>query len=166
MAPNSQISAKTRSSINVTLSAASSIKIPNYEMRNIFQNLIDRREYKLSDLCEGLEVEEGTFLRFMMEKDMSSGVSDIMRKQGPKFLQALSNNSAPRQQTSTLPAPGPKRKRAEKEDGGATATSDNARRVALLDESVLDVSDVRLPGEQNDLVEVYDTCDEVRRKVR
>ncbi|RYP58586.1 hypothetical protein DL769_008900 [Monosporascus sp. CRB-8-3] len=60
-----------------------------------------------------------------------------------------------------------KRKKREA-DGAATTTSSRARAGARSNPGAVsrpDISDVYLPGEVTDFVPVWDTCDEIRRKI-
>lgn len=45
----------------------------------------------------------------------------------------------------------------------STGTADKAKSKAV--KKAADVDDVHLPGEENDQVPIFDTCDEVRRKI-
>ncbi|KAI1491025.1 hypothetical protein F5X96DRAFT_507472 [Biscogniauxia mediterranea] len=49
--------------------------------------------------------------------------------------------------------------------GGPTASSKPAKRAAKSGPATTDISGIHLPGEETDSVPVYDTCDEVRRKI-
>lgn len=114
------------------------------QIRRKIRSLIDSGEVKVTHWLRELGVNSNSYGRFMKLKGPTSGVDNQTFHAAYKYFK--------KREIAKVPAPSKKRKSTDGKTVSPTAT-------------IPDVHDFILPGEEQDDVEVYDTGDEIRRKI-
>lgn len=117
-------------------------------MRCKIRALIDSGEMKVCEFQRAVGVSSTAYSTFMKQDGPSAGQRSAAYKNAFAFFKCeldTSSNTGLINPSSSKPA-----KRAKKDDGAKD----------------LDVSNVTLPGEEDGCVPVYDTCNEIRKKIR
>lgn len=109
---------------------------------------------KVKDFVAAIGVTSTGYHRFMTQHGKEKGMQSNRYIQAWKFFE--------KRKAAGLKMP---TKKKAKTDGDATKSPASAKKGAKKDEGIPDLSDIHLDGEDTDAVEVYDTCDEVRRKI-
>lgn len=115
------------------------------QVRRKIRALIDSGEVKVTHWLRELGINSNSYRNFMALKGPTTGFNNQTYELGYIYFK--------KREALHLPAPSKKRKSAD----GKTA--------ALPAPAVPAVTDIRLAGEEQDDVAVYDSCDEIRRKI-
>ncbi|MCJ1326665.1 hypothetical protein MMC10_003330 [Thelotrema lepadinum] len=127
----------------------------------------------VKDFKAQLGVGDGTYGRFMREHGSKTGWESDTFVAACEFFR----DREARGEKMPKPSDNPKNKSSNKKNSGAgskrksDASNDDtgvAKKQKKTDEKegLTDVSDVYLPGEESEDVPIYNTCDEIRRKMR
>ncbi|XXH05949.1 hypothetical protein Hte_012392 [Hypoxylon texense] len=125
---------------------------PNQVRRKI-REFIEGGNMKVGELQQALEITPTSYQRFMRMTGTDEGSGTTIYPRAVRFfrkreLQGLKMAPAAKAANNNNKSPAKKKPKKSEQDG------------------LLDVSGVALDGEETEEVPVYDTCDEVRRKVR
>ncbi|KAE9972336.1 hypothetical protein EG328_005073 [Venturia inaequalis] len=133
-------------------------------VRNKLNELFDVEKYGKGKFCE----KRGTTnksLNTFMKMTGSNGRQTSAYEAGWKFfkLRQLNEKFAKEMEKAQQPK---KRKSAGGEEGAPPAkAAKTASGKSAAQPPHVDISDIHLPGEDTDSVEVYDTCDDIRSKI-
>lgn len=114
------------------------------QIRRKIRNLIDSKEMKVGEFCDAIGVSNKSYNTFLGQSGPSKGMGSATFHNAWAFFKKREMKGVPESKNNK------KRKL-------------NADSVSKAPQT--DISDVHLEGEEIDSVEIYDTCDEVRRKI-
>lgn len=114
------------------------------QIRRKIRALIDSKEMKIGEFCDAIGVSNNSYNTFLRQSGPSKGMGSATFHNAWAFFKKREMKGIP----------DPKNNKKRKISGGSVAKAPQA-----------DISDVHLEGEETDSVEIYDTCDEVRRKI-
>ncbi|KAK3678937.1 hypothetical protein LTR78_001390 [Recurvomyces mirabilis] len=118
------------------------------QVRLRITRLLDSGRVKVGQFCEAIGVSNASLLRFRGQKGREKGAMCDAYMAAFEFLKKM--------EMAGIKIP---RKKAMVAGGGDGAAASGAG------QGYPDISNVHLDGEEDDAVEVYDTCDEVRKKI-
>lgn len=111
-------------------------------LRHKMKNFVDSGAMKKADFIKALDVNAAAYHRFMGQYGKMAGAGSQVYPQGSAFFK--------KRELQGLKDPRPK-------------PIDKKARLGA--EAAMDVSGIKLDDEEGDMVPVYDTCDEIRRKI-
>ncbi|KAI9770063.1 MAG: hypothetical protein M1839_003291 [Geoglossum umbratile] len=114
------------------------------QIRRKIRALIDSGEVKIGEFCKAIDVSNKSYNDFLRQNGRDKGMMSNTFIGALRFFQ--------KREAAGVPLP---RKKAKT---SAPASTKNR-------ETAVQLNEITLPGEQTDSVEVYDSCDEIRRKI-
>ncbi|KAF2668251.1 hypothetical protein BT63DRAFT_455887 [Microthyrium microscopicum] len=132
-------------------------------MRTKIRLYIENGNMKVGEFCKALGVSNKSYNNFLK----SSGHSDSATYyQGVQFFWKLDNKQkAEKRAHKEAMSLMPKAKRVKATPGEPSAAAKKNASLSGNTSSQFDIKQVLLPNEAEDRVQVFDTCDEVRRKI-
>lgn len=128
------------------------------QVRRRIHAYIDSRAMKVGDFCKAIGVSNKSYNDFLRQTGRDKGMSSNTYVGALQFFHKREAAGAPPPRKAARAA-----KTGGAEGGGAAAGAAAAGKGAKGEDA--DVGGVRLDGEDEDAVEIYDTCDELRRKI-
>lgn len=130
------------------------------QVRLRLRNLVDFGEYKVKDLVAELGVSQTAYSRFMGQHGAFKGAGSDSY---PRALDFLDRRTAQglKDPTKTVMAAASKKRKS----GDDIAQPGAKKQATGAKEEIVDVSDIHIPGQETDSVQVYETPREVRRKI-
>ncbi|KAI1618718.1 hypothetical protein EDD36DRAFT_460357 [Exophiala viscosa] len=147
---------------------------PN-QIRSKIRQFVNSGEMKVGEFQDKIQVSGNSYSRFMgqngqkgAESDTYTGAHDFFKRRELAGLK-MPRQKKPKTDTtdkskSTDESTGTKGKNDDKTDEKKSKPKTKKEEQAEI-EARNDVSGIHLPGEENDGVEVYDTCDDIRTKI-
>jgi len=130
---------------------------PN-QVRGKIRRLIESGELGVGQFCDTIGVSQTSYRRFMGQSGNNHGNQSDCYSNAWAYLKKrqiagmkISNKKAKTGDASSSTAPGP--------GSGSSASGSGSDAMTAKD-----LADIHVPGEETDTVEIYDSCDEIRRK--
>ncbi|PVH96827.1 hypothetical protein DM02DRAFT_598529 [Periconia macrospinosa] len=127
------------------------------QIRRLIRNLIDSGEMKVGEFQRTIGVSSPAYCRFMAQNGPEKGAGCDAYTQSWKYFK--------RRELKGIKMPTKKRAKTAASSATAAAKGSAVAKPGSETANGKDLSDIHLDGEENDEVPVYDTCDEVRRKI-
>lgn len=126
------------------------------QVRRMIRRLIDNGGMKVGEFCDKLGVSNKSYNNFLRQSGPTKGLSSDCYQYAWAYFKYREMNGIKLPMANS----GSKKQKTDgaDESGSKGASKDTATGAA-------DLADIHLPGEEEDAVEVYDTCDEVRKKI-
>ncbi|KAF2744832.1 hypothetical protein M011DRAFT_488644 [Sporormia fimetaria CBS 119925] len=125
------------------------------------RNLIDSGEYLVKDFLSAINHNSTSYSRFMSQNGPHKGAGSDVYIDAWRFLKKreLRGVKAPRKKT--------KQDEGDKENESpvATASTPAKKNASKKSDPIRDLSSIHLDGEDEDRVPIFNTCDEIRRKI-
>lgn len=119
------------------------------QVRRQIRRFLDNGGMKVGEFCNAIGVSNNAYNRFMQQSGRTKGMgSDVYQEAWAFFA---------KREMAGLKMPTKKQKTA---DASAGSGSTGGKKSVGAD-----ISGIHLPGEEHDAVPVYETCDEVRKKI-
>jgi hypothetical protein len=124
------------------------------QIRRKINTFINNGGMKVGEFQRAIDVSANSYRNFMTQNGRTKGIESTTYAAAERFFQKrdLKGEKMPRKPTL---------KKAKKDNG-----SDDNTKSGSNAKGPVDVSDVYLDGEEDEDVPIFDTCDEVRRKIR
>ncbi|KEQ79565.1 hypothetical protein M438DRAFT_283436 [Aureobasidium pullulans EXF-150] len=126
-------------------------------VRGKIKRFLDSGEMRIGQFCDAIGVSQNAYRRFMAEKGQYGGMGCDTYQGAWEFFR--------KREMAGLKIPTKKQKTAAAAKAGASAASAKSSTMIGKKDAVTDISSVHLEGEDDDSVEVYDSCDEIRKKI-
>lgn len=146
--------ARLRAAVNGKISGWES---PN-DVKHKLKAFVDSGELRIEALCQQLKVSEDDYKRFIAMRSERDNMGSIVYHNGREFL-----NDREKRGLHTTPAA--KKQRRDSAQGSSPATRKNSPREQTKNSGPSDISDIHLEGEEHERVPIFDTCNDVRRKI-
>ncbi|RYP51707.1 hypothetical protein DL768_003008 [Monosporascus sp. mg162] len=130
------------------------------QVRGKINRLIDSGIMKKGEFCAATGLSNQNLNSFLSKKGTYGGSGCAAYRCAWQWFK--------QREIAGLKMPDVKKRQKREADGPATTTSSGARAGARSNPGVAsrpDISNVYLPGEETDSVPIWDTCDEIRRKI-
>lgn len=132
------------------------------KVRGLINQLIDSGIMRKGEFCAATGLSNANVNAFLAKEGANGGAKCAAYKPAWRFFK--------RREVRGLEMPSVEKRQKldavkEAEKVGGTGSRSRAK-TTISAASLLDISNVHLEGEEDDSVEVYDTCDEVRRKIK
>ncbi|KAI1452473.1 hypothetical protein F4805DRAFT_472400 [Annulohypoxylon moriforme] len=135
------------------------------QVRSKINKLFEKGVMSKAEFCRTLNCNQGAVNTFLSKTGKMDGqYSNVYEKAWDWFMQrSLAGLKMPdvKKRRKTEAA----RAAAAPNTSGGGARPRGARKTAVLPPPAVDISNIHLPGEETNSVPVYDTCDEVRKKI-
>ncbi|KAI4728115.1 hypothetical protein E4T49_04064 [Aureobasidium sp. EXF-10728] len=122
-------------------------------VRGKINRFLQAGEMKVGQFCDAIGVSGNAYRRFMAQNGKFAGEGCDTYQNAWLFFK--------KREMAGLKIPTKKQKTA----AGASSSSSAAASSTANKDAVTDTSSIQLEGEQDDAVQVYDSCDEIRRKI-
>lgn len=126
------------------------------QVRRMIHRLIDNGGMKVGEFCDKIGVSNKSYNNFLRQSGPTKGLSSDCYQYAWAYFKYREMNGI------KLPTANSGSKK-QKTDGADKSGSKDASKDTAT--GAADLADIHLPGEEQDAVEVYDTCDEVRKKI-
>ncbi|KAH0283888.1 hypothetical protein M436DRAFT_52268 [Aureobasidium namibiae CBS 147.97] len=124
-------------------------------VRGKINRFLEAGEMKVGQFCDAIGVSGNAYRRFMSQNRKFAGEQSDTYRGAWEFFK--------KREMAGLKIPTKKQKVAA--SGGASGSSTAAAAAEKDKDAHPDISNIHLDGEETDSVQVYDTCDEVRKKI-
>ncbi|KAI1659437.1 hypothetical protein F4813DRAFT_352989 [Daldinia decipiens] len=125
------------------------------QVRGKINKLLDSDIMKKGEFCDAIGSNFRSLNLFLSKRGSMDGAGSSVYYSAWKWFK--------QREIAGLKMPDVKKR--QKTEAAAAARSSGASKVTVPPVSGTDISNITLPGEETDSVPVYDTCDEVRRKI-
>lgn len=124
------------------------------QVRRQIRRFLDKGGMKLGEFCDALGVSSNDYNRFMQQSGRTEGLQSDVFQEGWAFFakRDMAGVKMPTKKQKTASGPNA---------GGASSSANKGPEKA----ATADISSVHLSGEENDAVAVFDSCDEIRKKI-
>jgi hypothetical protein len=135
------------------------------QIRRMINTFIDNGGMKVKDFMDVLNVSSVSYYRFMKQHGKDKGMSSDAYPRALRFFQKRKAKGIPMPKKRRVTAPKASSSSATGGNNGAAAGTSAASSKAAATTASAGAANIELDGELEDAVEVYDSCDEIRRKI-
>ncbi|KAK5274418.1 hypothetical protein LTR96_001019 [Exophiala xenobiotica] len=135
------------------------------QIRAKIRQYVNSGEMKVGEFQKKLDVSSTSYNRFMAMNGADKGTSSDTYFSAAEFFKRreLAGLKMPRQKKAKTTGDSPDTNKS----GSTTTTPKKSKKDEIAEvEKANDVSDITLPGEEDDSVPVFDTCDDIRTKIK
>nr|KAK5442227.1 hypothetical protein LTR18_006080 [Exophiala xenobiotica] len=135
------------------------------QIRAKIRQYVNSGEMKVGEFQKKLDVSSTSYNRFMAMNGADKGTSSDTYFSAAEFFKRreLAGLKMPRQKKAKTTGDTPDTNKS----GSTTTTPKKSKKDEIAEvEKANDVSDITLPGEEDDSVPVFDTCDDIRTKIK
>ena len=129
------------------------------QVRRKINKFIDNGGMKVGEFIKAIGVSSVSYYRFMKQSGKDKGATSDTYMAAYRFFVKRIAQGLPMPKKRKIVASKPTAASKSATDNETASTSNNAPTLAAL------MSTIELPGELNDSVRIYDSCDEIRRKI-
>jgi hypothetical protein len=137
-------------------------------VRNKINRFLENSGVKVGKFIETLGSSSKSYYGFMHQTGLTKGTQSATFENALALFAYMEHTNIPFPKKARTAAK-PSEKGGANASGAAAARSANtaaaAKKSTKTSSSTHDISNITLPGEEMDAVQVYDTCDEIRRKI-
>ncbi|KAJ9641063.1 hypothetical protein H2201_007998 [Coniosporium apollinis] len=119
------------------------------QIRRKIRTFIEAGGMKVGEFCDAIGVSNNSYNNFLKQSGRTKGLNSATFENAWAFFK--------KREMKGIKMPSKKK---QKTEAAASAAKDGKD-----DSGVVDISGIELPGEKEDAVEVYDTCDTIRKKI-
>jgi hypothetical protein len=134
------------------------------QVRRQINTFIDNGGMKVGEFQKEIGANSNSYYRFMKQHGRDKGAGSSVYINAWKFFKRRELNKIPmpkKQKTVAVPEAG-KNKTSTSDSGPEPKSKKTASQIALDLEKI---ASIKLDGEENDTVPIFDSCDEIRRKI-
>lgn len=121
------------------------------QIRRKIRTFIEAGGMKVGEFCDAIGVSNNSYNNFLKQSGRTKGLNSATFENAWAFFK--------KREMKGIKMPSKKK---QKTGAAASAAKDGKDGK---DDGVVDISGIELPGEKEDAVEVYDTCDTIRKKI-
>ncbi|KAI1245181.1 hypothetical protein MGN70_012071 [Eutypa lata] len=132
------------------------------EVREMIRNLVDSTDMRVCDFQKALSVSPSAYQNFMKQSGPERGSHCETYLRARDFFKSHPQPAV--DVSSVQQAPQPQQQQQQQQQEQEQHPAKKAK-VGDHGDEALDVGNIKLDGEDDGAVEVYDTCDEIRRKI-
>ncbi|OJD31760.1 calcineurin is a calcium-dependent [Diplodia corticola] len=126
------------------------------QVRRMIRRLIDNGGMKVGEFCDKLGVSNKSYNNFLRQSGSTKGLNSDCYYNAWAFFKYRDMHGI------KLPTASSGNKKQKADDVGKTGSQAASKDKAA---TAADLADIHLVGEEDDTVEIYDTCDEIRKKL-
>lgn len=132
------------------------------QVRRMIHRLIDNGGMKVGEFCDKIGVSNNSYNTFLKQSGATKGMGSNCYMNAWAYFKYREMNGV---KLPTAQSAAKKQKTEAKSADSGSPKGASAKGASKGGPTATDVADVQLPGEEKDAVQVYETCDEIRKKI-